>query len=129
MPAQIRTIFTPESSRPAGHYSQAVVHNGTVYVSGLLPIDPKTAEKKLGPIEEQIEQALLNMDAILRAAGSGLSRVLKVTIYVSDIEHWSKVNEVYARMFGDHKPARAVVPVKDLHYGFKVEVDCIAAAD
>lgn len=129
MPTPIRTVFTPEASRPAGHYSQAVVHNGTVYVSGLLPIDPASSEKKLGPIEEQVEQALKNMDAILRAAGSGLPRVLKVTIYVTDIGDWPMVNEVYARFFGEHKPARAVVPVKELHYGFKVEVECIAAAD
>lgn len=129
MPSSIKTVFTPEASKPAGHYSQAIVHNGTVYVSGLLPIDAKTGEKKLGPIEEQVEYALRNMDAILRAAGSGLSRVLKVTVYVSDIEHWPKVNEVYTRFFGEHKPARAVVPVKDLHYGFKIEIECIAAAD
>ncbi|MBI3830321.1 MAG: RidA family protein [Planctomycetes bacterium] len=120
-------ISTPNAPKAAGHYSQAIVHNGLVYVAGQLPIDPQSGEKKLGPIEEQTEQTLKNIAAILRAAGSDLSRVLKVTVYVSDIEHWSKVNEVYAKMFGEHRPARAVVPTRDLHYGFKIEIECIAA--
>lgn len=123
----IGNILTPNAPKPAGHYSQATVHNGIVYVAGQLPIDPKTGEKKLGPIEEQTEQTLKNVAEILRAAGSDLSRVLKVTVYVSDIEHWGKVNEVYAKFFGEHRPARAVVPTRDLHYGFKIEVECVAA--
>jgi len=129
MAEAIRCIQTSDAPASAGHYSQAVVHAGTVYVSGLLPIDPKTGEKKLGPMEEQVEQVLRNLEAILRASGSGLSRVLKVTIYVSDIEAWPQVNAVYTRHFGAHKPARAVIPVGPLHYGCKVELEAIAAVD
>ena len=124
---EIRSVSTPDAPAAGGHYSQAVVHGGLVYVSGQLPIDPATGERRVGTIEEQTEQVLRNVEAILNAAGSGLERVLKMTVYVSDIEHWSKVNEVYARVLGAHRPARAVVPVGELHYGFQIEVEAVAA--
>jgi 2-iminobutanoate/2-iminopropanoate deaminase len=124
---EIKSVLTPNAPAPAGHYSQAIVHHGLVYVAGQLPIDPATGEKKVGPIEEQTEQTLNNIRAILQAAGSDLDRVLKMTVYISDISLWGKVNEVYARVMGDHRPARAVVPVKDLHYGFQIEIEAIAA--
>jgi 2-iminobutanoate/2-iminopropanoate deaminase len=124
---EIRTILTPEAPAPGGHYSQAVVYNGLVFVAGQLAIDPKTGERLTGSIEEQTEQCLKNVAAILQAAGSGLNRVLKMTIYISDIELWGAVNSVYARVMAAHRPARAVVPVKDLHYGFKIEIEAVAA--
>jgi 2-iminobutanoate/2-iminopropanoate deaminase len=120
-------VSTPEAPLPAGHYAQAVVHGGLVYVSGQLPIDPETGEKRTGSIEEQTSQALENVAAILRAANSGLDRVVKTTVYVADIELWGRVNEVYAAVFGPHRPARAVVPTRDLHYGFQIEIEAIAA--
>ena len=123
----MREISTPDAPEPAGHYSQAVVHNNLVYVSGQLPIDPKTGEKRIGSIEEQTEQALKNLAAILRAAGSNLNQVIKTTVYISDIELWGRVNEVYAKFFGEHRPARAVVPTKNLHFGFQIEIEAIAA--
>ena len=123
----IRLIFTPDAPTPAGHYSQATVHNGIVYVAGQLAIDPRTGERKLGSIEEQTEQALSNVSEILKAAGSDLSRVLKMTIYIADINLWGGVNAVYARVMGEHKPARAVVPTKELHYGFLIEIEAVAA--
>lgn len=122
-----RIVLTDKAPVPGGHYSQAIIHNGVVYVAGQIPIDPSTGEKKLGPIEEQTEQVLKNLEAILIAAGSSLDLVLKVTVYVSDMEFWPAVNKVYAEFFGASKPARAIVPVKDLHYGFKMEIDAIAA--
>lgn len=125
----MRTVFTEHAPAPAGHYSQAVVHNGTVYIAGQLPIDPATGEKKLGPVEEQTEQVLANLAAILKAAGSSMDKVLKTTVYVSDIGDWPKVNAVYAKHFGAHKPARAVVPTRELHYGFKIELEAVAAAE
>jgi len=124
---KIRTIQTEKAPAPGGHYSQAVVHNGLVFVAGQLSIEPRTLEKKLGSIEEQTEQALTNVSEILKASGSDLSLVLKMTIYVSDIGLWQRVNAVYARVMGDHRPARAVIPTKELHYGFLVEIDAIAA--
>jgi 2-iminobutanoate/2-iminopropanoate deaminase len=126
-PMDIATVSTQNAPTPAGHYSQAVIHNGVVYVAGQLAIDPHTGARLTGSIEEQTEQTLKNIGEILKAAGSDLSRVLKMTVYISDIELWSAVNSVYARMMGDHRPARAVVPVKDLHYGFKIEIETVAA--
>ena len=119
-------ILTPDAPGPAGHYSQAIVHGGMVYVSGQLPIDPQTGEKRVGSIEEQTEQALQNLAAILRAADSDLDQVVKTTVYISDIQLWGRVNEVYSRFFGKHRPARAVVPTRELHFGFQIEIEAIA---
>ena len=122
----IRRILTKDAPVPAGHYSQATVHDGVVYVAGQLAIDPATGERMLGSIEEQTERTLLNVQAILHAAGSDFAHVLKMTVYVSDISLWGAVNTVYARMLGEHRPARAIVPTKELHHGFLVEIDAVA---
>ena len=121
------SISTPNAPGPAGHYSQAIVHQGVVYVSGQLPIDPCTGEKCLGSIEEQTERALRNLAEILRASGSDVDQVLKTTVYVSDIALWDRVNKVYARFFGEHRPARSVVPTRNLHFGFQIEIEAIGA--
>lgn len=112
---------------PKGHYSPAVVHNGLVYISGQLPRNAVTGEVETGAIELQTELALGNVEDILHAAGSDLNHVLQFTIYVSEMELWDQVNETYARILGEHKPARAIVPVKDLHFGTKIEIQAIAA--
>ena len=124
---EIERVSTPDAPAPAGHYSQAVVHGGLVYVSGQVPVDPRTGERRVGTIEEQTAQALRNVAEILRASGSGLDRVLKMTVYVSDIGLWAAVNRVYAEFMGEHRPARAVVPVGELHYGFQIEIEAVAA--
>ena len=123
----MKRISTKTAPTPAGHYSQAIVHGSTVFVSGQLPIDPRTGEKCLGTIEEQTKLVLSNLAEILRAANSGIDRVIKTTVYVSDIELWSRINQVYADFFGEHRPARAVVPTRELHFGFQVEIEAIAA--
>lgn len=123
----MQTIETRDAPTAAGHYSQAIVHNGVVYVAGQLPIDPNDRNKPVGSIEEQTERTLRNVEAILTAAGSGLDRVLQMTIYISDISLWGGVNTAYAHVMGGHRPARAVVPVKDLHYGYQIEIQAIAA--
>ena len=123
----IRYIQTANAPTPAGHYSQATVHDGVVYVAGQLAIDPATGERKLGSIEEQAERTLLNVQAILEAAGSDLGHALKLTVSVADSGLGERVNAVYARMLGEHRPARASGPTKDLHHGFLIEIDCIAA--
>ena len=120
-------VYTTDAPGPAGHYSQAIVHNGLVYVSGQLPIKAQTGEKVSGSVEDQTVQALENLSAILKAAGSDIALTLKVTVYISDIDLWDRVNKVYARFFGDHKPARSIVPTRDLHFGFNIEIDAIAA--
>ena len=123
----MRSVETPLAPRPAGHYSQAIVHGDTVYVAGQLPIDPEHPKAPPGDAAQQARQALSNVARILEAAGSGLDQVLQMTIYVSDVSHWSAVNQVYAEIMGAHRPARAVVPVGELHYGYLVEIQAIAA--
>jgi 2-iminobutanoate/2-iminopropanoate deaminase len=123
---EIKTVLAEDAPAPGGHYSQATVYNGLVFVAGQLAIKPN-GERVLDSIEAQTDQAMANVAAILRAAGSDLSRLLKVTIYISDIDLWGAVNQVYARLMGEHRPARAVVPVKELHYGFQIEIEAIAA--
>jgi 2-iminobutanoate/2-iminopropanoate deaminase len=123
----ITRISTKNAPTPAGHYAQATVHNGTVYVAGQLSIDPATGEKLLGTIEEQTERTLRNVEAILHAAGSDFAHVLKMNVYVTDIAFWPRVNAVYARVVGNEMPARAVVPVPALNHGLLIEIDAIAA--
>ncbi len=112
---------------PAGHYSPGIVHNGLVYVSGQLPMSLDTREPFTGDPDTQTELALRNVETVLHAAGSDLEHVLQFTIYVSDMELWGAVNTAYARVMGDHRPARAIVPVKDLHFGTQIEIQAIAA--
>ena len=112
---------------PVGHYSHGIVHNGFVFVSGQLPMNPVTREVETGAIEAQTELALRNVEAVLHAAGTDLNHVVQMTIYVSEMELWDKVNETYARILGEHRPARAIVPVKDLHFDTKIEIQAIAA--
>lgn len=122
-------ITTEEAPAPAGHYSQAVAHNGLLYVSGQLPVIPGTKEKKIGTIEEQAHQALGNLKAIVEAAGSTMKRVIKTTVYISDVALWGRVDAIYSEFFPDHKPARAIVPTRELHFGYQIEVEAIAALD
>lgn len=121
-------ITTPGAPSPAGHYSQAVVHAGFVFVAGQLPLDPKTgALVAPDDVEGQAERTLHNVEAILQAAGSRLDRVCSMTIYITDRALWPKVNAVYARVLGDHRPARAVIPVPELREGCLIEIQAIAA--
>lgn len=123
----MKKIKLPNVPEPKGHYSSALSHNGLIFVSGQLPIDSATGAVETGAIELQTELALRNVEAILMEANSDLNHVLQMTIYVSEMELWDKVNAVYRRILGEHKPARAIVPVKDLHFGTKIEIQAIAA--
>jgi 2-iminobutanoate/2-iminopropanoate deaminase len=125
----MKIITTDKSPIPKGHYSQAIEHNGVLYVSGQLAIDPKTDKPVVGTIGQEMEQIFRNFEAILFAANTTKEKVLKVNIYVSDISLWPEVNDIYSRFFGNHKPARAIVPVKKLHYDLNIEMDAIVAAD
>ncbi len=120
-------VFTKGAPAPAGHYSQGVVHGGLVFVAGQLGKDPARPEEPPGTVEEQTERALLNVKAIVEAAGSDLSQILQMTVYVSDATFWGRVNEVYARVLGESRPARAIVPVNEFHGGWQVEIAAIAA--
>ncbi|NHK32958.1 MAG: RidA family protein [Asgard group archaeon] len=113
-------------SKRIAHYSPAVEHNNILYVSGQLPIPKGMKSPSSEEIEKQTEIVLEKLKEILITAGSDIDKVLKTTIYVTDIEHWDKVNAVYAKFFGDHRPARTIVPTKTLHYNCLIELDAIA---
>ncbi len=123
----MKMIYTPDGVTPAGHYSQAVVYGGVVYVAGQLGSDPRNPGADVGGAAQQARQALENVSVVLEAAGSGLHRVVQMTVYVSDISLWPEVNEVYADVMGDHKPARAIVPVKNFKEPYVIEIVAIAA--
>ena len=117
----------PEGVRaPGGHYSHATVHGGLVYVSGQLPITPEGDKLVHASFAEQARQVLENVEAILKACGSGVDDLLQVRVYVDSIDNWPEFNAVYAAWAGASRPARAVVPVGELHFGLKVEVEAIA---
>ena len=124
---EITPITTTDAPRAAGHYSQAVVHAGVIYVAGQLPLDPVTGQVVEGGVGEQAERTLRNVEAILVAGGAGFGTLLSVTVYIADRSHWPAVNEVYARLLGDHRPARAVIPVPELRPGCLIEIQAIAA--
>lgn len=124
----MQAVSTGDAPAPVGPYSQAIVHGGLVYASGQIPLDPRSGALVEGGIEAQTEQVLANLAAVLRAAGSGLDRVLRTTIYVTDLSLFARVNAVYARAFdGEPAPARATVQVAALPLGAAIEIDAIAA--
>jgi 2-iminobutanoate/2-iminopropanoate deaminase len=111
---------------PSGHYSHAVAAGGFVFVSGQLPIGPDGTKLTDAPFERQAQQVLDNIAAALAAAGSSVSRLVQVRVYVTDIQSWPAFNTLYAAWAGAARPARAVVPVPQLHHGFKIEAEAIA---
>jgi 2-iminobutanoate/2-iminopropanoate deaminase len=124
----LKAVSTGDAPAPVGPYSQAIVHGGLVYASGQIPLDPRSGALVEGEIEAQTERVLENLAAVLSAAGSGLDRVLRTTIYVTDLALFARVNAVYARAFsGDPPPARATVQVAALPLGAQIEIDAIAA--
>ncbi len=118
----IQTKNMPESN---GHYSQVIAHNGILYLSGQLPMDPKS-KKIPETIEEQTKQALDNVLLLLSEAGSSKDDVLQMRIYVSDIRLWNKVNTIYCNFFGEHRPVRCIVAVNELHFGCFIEIEAVA---
>jgi 2-iminobutanoate/2-iminopropanoate deaminase len=122
----VSAILTERAPAPAGHYAQAVVCGDQVFVSGQLPIRPDGRPLDNDSFEAQARQAIENLLEILRAAGSSPQQLLKVTAYIVGIANWPRFNAVYASMLPDARPARSVVPVPELHYGYLVEIDAIA---
>lgn len=119
-------IKTDKAPAPAGHYSQGVQASGFLFVSGQLPITPEGCKLIDAPIDEQVTQCLANIEAIVETAGGSKHSISKINIYLADMNLWDQVDKVYAPFFGDHKPARAVVPASPLHFGFLVEIDATA---
>lgn len=122
-------IATDRAPRAIGPYSQAVRAGNFVYASGQIPIDPVTGEFIAGGIAEQTEQVLRNVSAVLEAAGLGLNRVVKTTVFLLDMNDFVAMNEVYARFFPENPPARATVQAARLPRDARVEIEAIAICD
>jgi reactive intermediate/imine deaminase len=120
----VELINAPELPAPAGHYSQAVAAGGLVFVSGILPARDSVAPE--ASFEEQCASVFAQCEKVLHAAGCAFHDVVQCTAYIAGVEHWPAFNAAYAAAFGTHKPARAVVPVPALHYGFLVELQLVA---
>jgi 2-iminobutanoate/2-iminopropanoate deaminase len=126
----MKQIITTENAPKAiGPYSQAVVYNGLIYLSGQIPLDPITGELVQGDVAAQTERVLQNVRAVLEAAGSSMERVLKTTVFLKDLAQFAAMNEVYSNYFTLHPPARSTVEVARLPRDVQVEIDCIAAID
>lgn len=127
MTAELKSIHTPQAPAAIGPYSQAIVMGDLVFTSGQIPLRPDTQTLVEGDIEAQSRQVFQNLAAVLEAAGSSLSKVIKSTVYLQDMNDFQRFNAVYAEAFGDARPARSTVQVARLPRDARVEVDVIAA--
>jgi len=109
-----------------GHYSPGIVSGGMLYVSGQLPIDHSTGKLAGGGVSGHTRTALANLESVLAEAGASKEDVILCRVYIPDVALWDEVNSVYAEFFGDHKPARVVVPTRELHHGALVEIEAMA---
>lgn len=121
-----KVVMTRSAPEPIGPYSQAIIAGSTVWCSGQIGIDPRTGQLVPGGVTAQVERAILNLSAVLDEAGAGLSKVVKTTLYLKSIADFAAVNEVYARHFGESKPARSTVEVSGLPKGALVEIEATA---
>jgi len=121
-------VATDSAPKAIGPYSQAVVTNGLVYTSGQIALDPASGNLVADSFEAQVRRVFQNLEAVLRGAGSDFGRVLKATVYLTDLANFQTLNSIYAEVFGDHKPARTTVEVSQLPKGAAVEIDLIALA-
>ncbi|MCF0056013.1 RidA family protein [Dyadobacter sp. CY356] len=128
MSSSIKIIKTDKAAPAGGHYVQATVYQGQIYISGQLPVTAEGKHTFHETFEIQARQAMKNLLAILEAAGGNPANLLKVTVYLVGVENWPAFNLIYAEMLGETKPARAVVPVPELHHGYLIEIDAVAAA-
>ncbi len=124
--SDLKPIHTDDAPAAIGPYSQAIVTDGWVFCSGQIPLDPKSGELVGGDVARQTEQVLTNLRAVLEAAGAGMDTVVKTTVFLSDMHTFGAMNEVYARHFGDHRPARAAVQAAALPKFVDVEIECVA---
>jgi 2-iminobutanoate/2-iminopropanoate deaminase len=122
-PRAIESVTAPKAIGP---YSQALVAGGFVFLSGQIPLDPATGALVAGNFAAEVERVLANLEAVLRAAGCERSSVVKTTVYLTDIALFGEFNEVYARFFAEHRPARAVIQVAALPRGARVEIEGVA---
>jgi len=122
----IETVATDRGPKAIGPYSQAIRANGFVFLSGQIPLDPKTQQVVEGDAAVQTERVLENLKAVVEAAGSSIQRVVKTTVFLADMNDFAAMNEVYSRYFVTHPPARSTVEVSKLPRNVRVEIDLIA---
>jgi 2-iminobutanoate/2-iminopropanoate deaminase len=122
----METIATSDAPQAIGPYSQAVKIANTIYASGQIPLDPKTGNLVQGDFPVHVRRVFDNLRAVLRAAGADFRHVVKATVYLTDLNNFQTLNGIYAEVFGDHKPARSTVGVKELPKGATVEIDVVA---
>ena len=122
----MKQISTDKAPAAIGPYSQAIAHNGMIFVSGQLPIDPATGVFPDGGVEAQTRQSLTNVKSILEQAGSGMDKVIKTTVLLADMGDFAAMNGVYAEFFSQPFPARCAFAVKTLPKGALVEIECVA---
>jgi len=122
----IQTITTDKAPKALGPYSQAVLANGFVFLSGQVAIDPQSNQFIGGSIEQQTRQVLNNLSAILQSVGSSLNKALKTTVFLKDLADFEAMNKVYSEYFADHKPARATIQVTKLPKDALIEIEMIA---
>lgn len=123
----MRAIHTKYSRNSKGHYVPGMIHNDTLYISGQLSLDLETGEIVEGGIAAETKRALENMEMVLTEADLTKKDIVMVRLYTSDVDNWDIINEEYSNYFGEHKPARAVVPTRELHYGCLIEIEAFAA--
>jgi 2-iminobutanoate/2-iminopropanoate deaminase len=123
----LREVAAQGAPRAIGPYAQAVACGGFLFLSGQVPIDPATGDLVRGTVQEEVERVLDNLQAVLSAAGCGLDRIVRTTVYLTDLADFGAMNETYGRRFGNHRPARSTVQVAALPRGARVEIDAIAA--
>jgi len=123
----MRAIHTKYSRNSKGHYVPGMIHNDTLYSSGQLSLDLDSGEIVEGGIAAETKRALENMEMVLKEADLTKKDIVMVRLYTSDVDNWDIINEEYSNYFGDHKPARAVVPTRELHYGCLIEIEAVAA--
>jgi 2-iminobutanoate/2-iminopropanoate deaminase len=124
--SELKSVHTDHAPAAIGPYSQAIVVDGWVFCSGQIPLDPDTGALLEGDVAAQTELVLKNLARVLEAAGSSLDRVVKTTVFLSDMNDFGAMNEVYARHFGGHRPARAAVQAAALPRSCDVEIECVA---
>jgi 2-iminobutanoate/2-iminopropanoate deaminase len=121
-------IATDKAPKAIGPYSQALKVNGVLYLSGQIPLDPASGNLITGDFSAQVRRVFDNLSAVLRESGSSLDKVIKATVYLTDLANFQTLNTIYAEYFGTHKPARSTVGVKELPKGAQVEIDFVALA-
>ena len=122
----VTSVHTDHAPKAIGPYSQAICCGDLVYTAGQIALDPATMEVVAGGVAEQTGRVMANLEAVLEAAGSDLSRVVKTTVFLADMADFGAMNEVYGRAFGDHRPARSTVAVAGLPRGVRVEIEVVA---